>query len=412
MKGIVITIGDELLNGQIYDTNSAKIAEMLTAIGVEVIRFMSISDSESDIREAIDSSLNEVDHVLVTGGLGPTKDDITKPVVCDLFNISEHWVDEEVKEFNERIFKSRKELLELNKDNWMIPESATTLMNKKGTAPGLKFERNGSYLYLMPGVPAEMKYLMENEIIPDIVENGVDFNLLYRFVSTYQVPESELSALLEDFEAGLPNNISLSYLPNLDKVKLRLSGKGYYADEINTDLDKHYSDLLNHLSKYFYVEGDIEIEERLSELLINYDLKLGVAESCTGGYLSHLITSVPGCSQYYMGSLVSYSYEVKNELLNVNKEKMEREGAVSQDTVEQMAGEVKNIMNADCSMAISGIAGPGGATPDKPVGTVWICTRLKEGMETKKYQFKGSRDQIIIRSARAAMIQLIGQIQS
>lgn len=412
MKGIVITIGDEILNGQIKDTNSSEMAQRLSAIGVEVVKFLSISDKESEIKSTIDYALNETEIVLVTGGLGPTNDDKTKPSVCELFGVEGFEINSEVKEFNERIFKNRPELLDINSDNWKIPTGAIALINKKGTAPGLKFERNGSNLYLMPGVPAEMKYIMEHAIIPDIMSYGVRGFISYRFVSTYQVPETELSIKLEDFESSLPENIGLSYLPNLDKVKLRLSGKGINEKELEDDLDRYFTELLSYLSNYFKVEGEQSLEERLGDLLIKNELNLGVAESCSGGYLSHLITSVPGCSKYYMGSLVSYSYEVKNELLKVDKEKMLSEGAVSKETVEQMVKEVAGLMNARCSVSISGIAGPGGATMNKPVGTVWISSNFNNDITSKKYQFKGSRDQIVIRSARAAMIQLIRQIES
>lgn len=407
MQAILITIGDEILNGQTQDTNSSAMARMLSKIGVFVEEFRSVKDQVPQIISAIDESLKKADVVLTTGGLGPTKDDKTRDALCTYFKV-DLVQDDEVKANVERILSGNTLTLDLNYKQSFIPANATPLINAKGTAPALHFQLDNKQLFVMPGVPYEMHYLMQEYILPNLKTKVSNDHIDYRYLYIYNVPESILSKELESFEDNLGEGISLSYLPDLNLVKLRLT----FANQDTNVVDECFEELKNTLPKNtFYTEGDKPLELQMGELLTNKGLNLGIAESCTGGYLSHLITSVSGASTYYLGSLVSYAYDVKNTLLKVNKEQMIRDGAVSKETVEQMASEVNNLLNADCGIAISGIAGPGGGTDEKPVGTVWISTNYKGELYSKQYRFKGDRFQVILRSARNAMIQLMQQVE-
>lgn len=407
MDAIIITIGDEILLGQILDTNSQYMATRLTHIGVEVVEMLTIPDRSEKIAEMVDYALKRAQLVLITGGLGPTKDDVTKKVLTDYFG--GHLV------FNEEAFSWLKELLEgrgitLNENNRsqaILPDNCRLLRNFKGTASGMWFEKQGRDVISMPGVPFEMEHLMEVYVIPGLKEKYPSLKLEYRVIKVYDIPESELAEKLESWEDALPEGLGLAYLPSPGLVKLRITAKGK-AVEI---LDMYYSALKDVLQGLHFVEGeDTSVEKQIGEILKERKLSLATAESCTGGYIAHLLTSVAGSSNYYKGSVVAYSNEIKEHVLRVNNEDICQYGAVSETVVKQMAEGVKQITGADCAVATSGVAGPDGGTLEKPVGTVWIGVSTPDKTIAKKFIFSFTRERNIAKAAVKALEMLMEEI--
>ncbi|WP_321345972.1 competence/damage-inducible protein A [uncultured Draconibacterium sp.] len=404
MKAEIITIGDEILIGQIVDTNSAWMGEQFNMSGIEIFQITSVHDDHDHIMRAIKSAEEHADLVVITGGLGPTKDDITKHTLCEYFNTKlvfhQPTLDTIVERFKHRGIDMNK----LNRDQAMLPESCTILPNKMGTAPGMWFEKNDTIFVSMPGVPFEMKYLVEFELLPRLRKTGRTKAIYHKTVLTQGVPESMLAERISDWEDALPTHIKLAYLPNPMAVRLRLSAIGEDVEGLKSDVESEIEKLQQIIPEAIFGYDLETMSEVIGRHLVMQNKKLAVAESCTGGYISHLITSVSGSSAYYNGSVTSYSNEMKEQLLGVSRENLQKYGAVSKQVAREMVEGVKRVMNADYAVATTGIAGPTGGTDEKPVGTVWIAVSGPEKTFVKKYTFVGDqRDRNIVRAGQTAL---------
>lgn len=387
----VITIGDEILFGQITDTNTQWISAEIDKIGIKTVRKSSVGDTKADIVRILDESLTRADVVFFTGGLGPTKDDITKHTLAAYFN-DELVINKEAEAFIRDFFEKRgREFTEINRQQAAIPSRCTYLPNKTGTAPGMWFEHEGKIIVSMPGVPNEMKYLMTYEVIPRLKEYFKTPVITHKIIRTIGIGESFLAEKISDWEDSLPSHIKLAYLPSFGQVKLRLTGYGDDFQVLADDIDAQVEKLKPIIAEFIYSYDNEELEASLGAALTASNETVAVAESCTGGYLSHLFTSVSGSSAYYMGGVVSYSNEAKMNVLSVRKETLDSFGAVSEQTVTEMAEGVKKLMNTTYGIATSGIAGPGGGSEEKPVGTIWIAVSGPEGTIARKFLFMGQR---------------------
>lgn len=409
MKAEIITIGDEILIGQIVDTNSAWLGQELNKIGITVTQISSISDSKNDIIKALGLAESRADVILITGGLGPTKDDITKHTLATYFN-SELVLNEEALENVKGIFaRFNRPVLEVNVQQAYVPHNCIVIQNKQGTAPAMYFEKDGKHIVSMPGVPFEMKAIMEQSVLP-ILSKITGDQVLHETILTAGIGESFLAQQIEDIESSLPPHIKLAYLPKLSQVRLRLSA--IYPNHAGSAELQHFKKLIiERIHKHVVAEEDITMEEAIIRLLKSSNSSLSTAESCTGGYLGHLLTSVPGSSEVYHGGAISYSYDLKKAMLGVSGSTLEQYGAVSKETVEEMVTGALNAYNSDYSIACSGIAGPGGGTADKPVGTVWIAVASKDMVYSKKFIFGKERAQNIERTAIQALYLLLRLIR-
>ena len=409
MVAEIITIGDEILIGQIVDTNSAWMAKQLNLQGIKVKQITSIADEADAIVEALEAARKRATIVLITGGLGPTRDDITKITLADYFNMPIRR-DEETLHHVEGIFsRLNKPMLEMNSRQADVPDGCTVIQNKNGTAPCLWFEDKGNIFVAMPGVPFEMMYLMDEEIIPRIKQLFKLPFIYHKTILTANIGESFLATELAEIEDKLPETIKLAYLPSLGQVRLRLSSTGTDESQLKAEVDYFAAQLINKVRQYVVAEEDLPLEKVLLNLMEAKKLTLSTAESCTGGYIAHLITQHPGCSKVFDGGAVTYSYELKESVLGVSAETLQKYGAVSEETVKEMAkGAIKNF-KTDLAVAVSGIAGPDGGTPDKPVGTVWIAVATKDQVIAKVFLFGNKRAQNIVRSANAALSMLLNQ---
>ena len=413
MKAEIITIGDELLIGQVVDTNSAFIAAKLNDAGIHVHQITSVSDNKEHIIEALQNASQKADITLITGGLGPTNDDITKFTLCQYFNVGLRFDAEAYKDV-EYVFKIRgREVTEVNRRQAELPENCIALRNKNGTAPGMWFDVKGKIYVSMPGVPYEMKALMEDEVIPKLQQKFTLPVIVHRNVLTIGIGESVLAEKIAAWENSLAEvGIKLAYLPSIGMVRLRLSTRGTDRNLLENNVQGKIKELKKLVGDYIFGFGNDTLEEIVGELLKERKQTISLAESCTGGYISHLITSIAGSSDYYVGSLITYSYEIKTLELNINAELLNTKGAVSQEVVEQMASSVRKKFKTDYSIAVSGIAGPGGGTPDKPVGTVWIAIATSERVFSKKFQYANNRIRNIQMTANTALNLLRKEILS
>lgn len=403
MKAEIITIGDEILIGQIIDTNSAWIAEQFNLSGIEIYQITSVHDDKEHILEALKKAEDKVDLVILTGGLGPTKDDITKHVLCKYFNTKMVFHEPTFEHIKQR-FKNRNiDLNKLNRDQALVPETCTVLPNKAGTAPGMWFEKNDTIFVSVPGVPFEMKYLVENEILPRLQNNGKTKAIFHKTVQTQGLPESMLAQRIENWETSLPKNIKLAYLPNPMSVRLRLSAIGNNLDELKSQVQDEIERLKQLIPDHIFGFDNETLAEVIGKMLLGKGQTLAIAESCTGGYISHLITSVPGSSGWYKGGVTAYSNEIKLNLLGVSAKLLEEHGAVSEQVVREMAEGIRRKMSTDFSVATSGIAGPTGGTDEKPVGTVWIAVATPDKTVAEKFVFGDNRERNIIRSGQTAL---------
>ena len=375
MKVHIITVGDEILIGQIIDSNSAWIGKQLNVVGAAIERIISVGDRHEEIVEAISTALSRADVVLMTGGLGPTKDDITKKAIADYFGVEMTFSEPAYTHIQEFFARLNRPLSEVHRLQCFMPENALLLDNKMGTAPGMWFEADGGkrILISMPGVPYEMQYLMTNEVIPRLQKRFPGRPMGHRTLRTAGEGESKIAERLENFENTLPEGMKLAYLPNLGQVRLRLTYTGETQEAVDALLNAKAEELKALLPDVFYGNGEVELEQVIGHLLQSRGLTLGTAESCTGGYIAHRITAVPGSSAYFMGSVVAYSNEIKEKMLGVEADVLNTHGAVSEATVRAMVTGLLNSMPIDVAVAISGIAGPTGGTPEKPVGTIWIA---------------------------------------
>jgi nicotinamide-nucleotide amidase len=404
MKIEIITIGNEILIGQVVDTNSAWIGRELTKRGFEITAISSVGDEANEIMRAIDIAFERVDAVLVTGGVGPTKDDITKHTLCKYFDTSLILSDEVLQNI-EYVFRHRNiRMNELTRNQAYVPQGSAIIQNKVGTAPILWFERGKQVFVSMPGVPFEMKTTMTDDIIPRLQQRFQTEQYLCRSFLLSGIPESTLALHLADFENELPKGFSLAYLPSFGFIRLRLSVWGEEnAGELNKNAEK--LDLL--IKEWLISKTDKSPELLIGEKLLEKQLNISTAESCTGGNIAHRITTIPGASAYFEGSIVSYSNNVKAEILGVDKTVLKTCGAVSREVVEQMAVNVATQLKTNCSIAVSGIMGPGGGTADKPVGTVWICTNYCNKLVTRQYNVGINRAENIERVTNLAILQLL-----
>ncbi len=402
----IITIGDELLIGQTIDTNSAFIAQELNKIGVWVRRRVAVGDVYDEIWDALDEESKESDTIIITGGLGPTADDITKPLLCNYFGgklVMNEEVLAHVKYLFEKIYRRPGPILERNLKQAEVPDVCTVLHNARGTAPGMLFHKDRRVFISLPGVPHEMKGLVTSEVIPRLLNEFRMPAIVHKTVFTAGQGESVIAELLKDFEPALPEHIKLAYLPNYGMVKLRLTAKGNSKAEVETEMQPYFEKLQDLVKEYLVTNEDEGLEIVVGKLLKAKNKTMGTAESCTGGYIAHLITSVAGSSAYYKGSVVSYDNTVKENLLGVQHEILMSAGAVSKETVIQMANGAVQTLKVDYALATSGIMGPGGGSEDKPVGTVWIAVASKEKTETLKLNLRFDRQRNIAMTAANAL---------
>jgi nicotinamide-nucleotide amidase len=412
MQAEIITIGDELLLGMTVDTNSAFIATILTEAGFRVYQITSISDSREHILKAIDEAFTRSDFVIVTGGLGPTSDDITKETIAEYFN-SSLVNDDATLETISALLKSRGlDMNENNRKQALVPEKCRVLSNARGTAPGMLFEKDGHSLVSMPGVPYEMRYIMETHIIPYITHHFRKETIVYRTVMTYGTFEAKLAEILEPFEEELPGDIRLAYLPTAGIIKLRLTAGGADREEALEKINGQISKLQGIIPQYIYGYDGITLEKAVGEHLESKAFTLAIAESCTGGRISGMITSVPGSSAYFRGAVIAYDNSIKIRELGVDSAVLEENGAVSEPVAAAMAEGVRKRLGTDFGVATTGVAGPGGGTTEKPVGTVWIAVASAAGTVTRKYGFGMNRETNIRRASLASLNMLREQIIS
>ena len=470
MKAEIITIGDELLIGQVVDTNSAWMAERLNEQGIELYQITSVHDNREHILTALDEAFSRADIVLTTGGLGPTKDDITKHVMCEYFGTS-LVEDSHVRAHIYELYKERPEALNrLTATQWLVPESAIILPNRVGSAPIMVFEYKSKvesqkskvseiseavssdsqhstfdirhstfdsqlstfnlqppkFLVALPGVPHEMKIAMMEQVLPylqskvesqkskvnDSQHSTLDIRqIIHKTILVHGIPESKLAILIEDWENALPSSIHLAYLPKDGIIRLRLSSYGEATEE---ELQSHLDTLLPLISDYLLATEDISLEALAGRLLKQQGMTIATAESCTGGRLAAALNAQSGASAYYMGSVVAYDNSIKQQVLGVQHDTLLQHGAVSEQTVLQMAEGVRTLMHTDYAIATSGIAGPTGGTPDKPVGTVWIAWATPTGTQAKCFHFGAAREreQITLRAVTEALVRLVECLKS
>lgn len=387
----IITIGDEILFGQIVDTNTQWIGTQLTDIGVRPVRKTSVGDTRSDILDAFHQASQRVNIVIVTGGLGPTRDDITKHTFCEYFGTELEINQDALALVTEFFAKRGRPMTELNIQQAALPKNCTYIPNLWGTAPGMWFEMDEVIYVSLPGVPYEMKNLMEFEILPRLKARFPTQIIQHKSIRTMGIGESFLAEKIAAWEDALPEHIRLAYLPHFGQVKLRLTASGTDQAAIERDLSAQVASVLPLIEEYVFGYDSDELETVIGTLLMNGNATLATAESCTGGYVANQITSIPGSSRYYEGSVVSYSNEVKKHVLGVSEETLAAYGAVSEQTAREMAEGARRLLNTTFAIATTGIAGPDGGTPEKPVGTVWIACATPEETFTQLLTLRNNR---------------------
>jgi nicotinamide-nucleotide amidase len=412
MKAAIITIGDELLIGQTVDTNSAWMGGEMSKSGFDVCRITSVHDRREDILSALTESTGKTDVVLITGGLGPTSDDITKPTLCEFFNTN-LVMNYEVLAMIEEMMIRRNWTVPMNDRNRRqaeVPESCRVLKNEAGTAPGMWFEKDGTIFISMPGVPHEMKYLMSEAVMPELNKRFTSQIIIHRNIMTYGTGESALAEILAEFESELPESIRLAYLPATGIIKLRLTGTGADQDNVSGLLNEQVGKLYKAIPEYIYGENEESLEMVVGKLLKEAEKTVSTAESCTGGNIAHLLTSVSGSSAYFKGSIIAYDNSIKTQLLGVQDYVLTKYGAVSENTAKEMATGVRSLLKTDYAVATTGIAGPDGGTETKPAGTVWIAVSSERGTISEKRSFGNDRTLNITRFSFTALNLLRKQI--
>jgi len=411
MVAEIITIGDEILIGQIVDTNSAWMARELNLIGIKVKQVSSISDDADHIIEALQLAEKRADIILITGGLGPTKDDITKITMARYFNMGFRRDQETLEHVTDIFLKFNKPMIDVNRKQADVPDGCTVIKNKNGTAPCMWFEERGKIFVSMPGVPFEMMYLMEEEILPRLKKAFKLPAIIHKTILTANIGESFLAVEIEAIEDSLPAHIKLAYLPRLGQIRLRLSGTGADEHILKAEVETYAQQIIDKVKKYVVIDQDIALEKALLDIMEANQLTLSTAESCTGGYISHLITQHPGCSSVFAGGAVTYSNALKMSVLGVKAETLETFGAVSEQTVKEMAYGARVNFKTDYAVAVSGVAGPDGGTADKPVGTVWIAVANEHHVIARLFNFSNRRIQNIERSAIAALAMVLNELK-
>ena len=402
----ILTIGDELLIGQVVDTNSSYIAQELNKIGVWVKRRVSVGDVKEDIRKALDEESKHSQIILMTGGLGPTADDITKPLLCEYFG-GQMIVNEEVlnhvKYLFEKVYRRPGAILEVNLKQAEVPNICTVLHNARGTAPGMWFEKNGKVFVSMPGVPHEMKGLMKEKVIPKLQEHFVMPVIVHQTILTAGAGESMVADRLKNWEVKLPAHMKLAYLPNYGMVRLRLTAIGNDKNKLEEELEQQLAELKPLITEWFVIDEDLTMPQVVGKMLKERKQTTSTAESCTGGYIAHLLTLDPGASSNYKGTVVCYDNEVKIDVLNVDRKTIDELGAVSEPVVEQMVKGALAKLKTDYAIATSGIMGPDGGSEKKPVGMVWVAVGNKNKIVTKEFQFRFDRVRNIEMTAMNAL---------
>jgi nicotinamide-nucleotide amidase len=406
IRATILTIGEEILYGHILDTNANFISNALSDVGIKVVMHLSVGDIYDDILDALKIAESKSDIVLITGGLGPTNDDITKKCLSDYFD-SEIKLNQKVLVELSDYFKRRGfPFTESNQQQAYLPENAVIISNKMGTAPGMWFEKNETIFISMPGVPHEMKHLVIEEIIPRLTETFKTNIIYHKLVMTAGLGESWLAEKIEKWENSLPDWLSLAYLPSYGQVKLRLTARGQDKQFLVKGVESYIQSLNKYIGQYIYGEDGETIQEAIGKKLSSNQQTLAIAESCTGGYISHLITSIPGSSVYYKGGVIAYSNIIKEDSINVKRETLQNYGAVSEETVKEMADGIRQRFQTDYAVATSGIAGPGGGTTEKPVGTIWIAISGPDGCTAKKLTILKDRSSNIKYSSVQALVLL------
>ncbi len=391
IQATIITIGDELLIGQTIDTNSAWIAQQLNLLGIDVFRRVAVADQEDDIQLALDEEIPRADIILITGGLGPTSDDITKPFLCKYFG-GKLVVNEEVLEHVRLLFEKRnRPFLEINRKQAEVPDVCTVLRNEMGTAPGMLFEQDGKWIISMPGVPFEMQSIMTSEVLPRLKAVFTGHAIVHRNIITSGEGESFIAEMLTNFEAALPPYIKISYLPAPGIVKLRLTAKGADVERLTAELDKLHAELAQILERIVVTLEDISWQELLGKTLLQKKATVSLAESCTGGYIAHLITQVQGSSQYFNGAIVPYQSRLKTSIVGVDRNTIEQHTAISEEAAIELAVNARKMFGSDYSLSVTGQLSFGGEDAHIQKGLVWMAVDGEKGVKTKKFQFHYNR---------------------
>lgn len=404
----LITIGDEILYGQTLDTNTHWMSQQLGEIGVRVVKRLTIGDNEPDILRAFREAHEDVDIVLITGGLGPTNDDLTKPLLAKYFGVGLELNEDALQDVSGLFKKLGRELTELNRQQAVLPVNCTKVTNKMGTAPGMWFDENDTVFVSMPGVPYEMKHMMTHEILPKLTERFHTPTIVHRMIKTVGIGESWLADKIKDWEDALPEHIRLAYLPSLGQVKMRLTATGENPDALNAEIDQQVEQLKEYAADYIYGYSGDEIESVIGRMLSENRQTIATAESCTGGRLANAITSIAGSSDYFKGSVIAYDNSIKTSILGVKESTLAEHGAVSEQTVVEMSRNVREVLGTDVGVATSGIAGPGGGTTEKPVGTIWIAVSDRFGTKTRLLKY-GKDRKINIEYTTVSALNLIRQ---
>lgn len=406
MNAEIITIGQEILIGQILDTNSTWLASELDILGYKVQRIITVSDTKEAIRQAVAQSEKTADLVLITGGLGPTSDDITKPVLAEFFETELVFNQEAYDNMSAYVLKRGGNINPANNSQAIFPKNCELITNLFGTASGMLFRKNNKVFVSMPGVPFEMKNMFIGQVIPKLKTEFKLSNRINEFISTFGIPEAQLAEKLSVREKSMSEKLSLAYLPSPERVILRLGIEGCNFEEIQEIIQNEIKEFSKILGDYIYSYTDSYLEKSISVLLSDLKQTVATAESCTGGNVGRLITSVPGSSAYFEGGVIAYSNRIKHDILGVKNETLEKYGAVSEQTVIEMAEGIRKLYKSDYGVAVSGVAGPDGGSPEKPVGTVWICVSDEFGNNAKKYSF-GNLREVTVRRASATALDML-----
>ncbi len=412
MKAAIVTIGDEILIGQITDTNSGFIAKSLDRIGVEVYEMLSVSDSREHILNTFSKLQNKVDIVIITGGLGPTKDDITKKTFCDYFE-DELVMDADVLAHVTKLIEGfyKRAITQINKDQALVPSKCTVLHNQVGTAPGLWMKKEGTVFVSLPGVPFEMKYLVENEIIPKVVRDYHRPYIIHKTILTYGRGESAVAEQIEDWEDNLPEFIKLAYLPAPGRVRLRLSARGTDKELLEKAIEENVVSLTKIIGDIIVgFDDDETLEVSLGKILMRKNKTISTAESCTGGSIAQLLSSVPGASNYFKGSVVAYSAEVKQNVLGISENLIDKHSVVSAEVAIAMALSVKELLKTDYAIATTGNAGPSKGEADASIGTVFIALATPNGVIVEEFDFGQPREKVIDRASVKGLEILLKEI--
>jgi len=391
MKASIISIGTEILIGQIINTNASWMGAELNTIGVEVREVISVSDEKNSMLQALEDAENRSEIILVTGGLGPTKDDFTKDVIAEFIDVPLYF-DESTYERITNVFKKKNfTLSEQHKEQCWMPEGVQLLENRMGTAPGMLFKTpQGKLLISMPGVPFEMKYIFKHSVIP-LLSKMSKIRIYHQTIMTVGTAESIIANMIEDIEENLPKGLSIAYLPSFGKVRVRVSGQGDKGKEVENNVDLLVNTIKERLGDMVYGMNELSLAEAVQRLAIKKNIQLGTAESCTGGFVAHTITKIPGCSQYFKGSVIAYNNDIKSTILGVEEIVLENKGAVSEEVAKQMVKGLLDKFNVDIALSITGIAGPGGGSELKPIGTVFMACGNKKKMVFFEHHFGKNR---------------------